>query len=444
MKIYIETLGCPKNTTDSEAVAGLLIHHGYKLVENAYDADVLMVNTCGFIHDAQEESIDNIIELSMVKKEIDGCLVVMGCLSQRYGQSLFDELPEVDLFIGVNEYENMHFLLENLVKGKRQMTINKSTQHVMDTGFRELSTPGYFAYLKIAEGCDNYCSYCIIPFIRGGFRSRPLDAIISEAQTLANNGVKEITLIAQDVTSYGNDLYGEYALPKLVKELVKVEGIHWIRLMYCYPHLITDELIDIIADEEKVCNYIDIPIQHCNNDMLKEMNRKNTKEELVEVIEKLRTKIPDIHIRTSLIAGLPNETDEKYEELRTFVEDMHLERVGVFKYSKEEGTKAARMPNQVEEEVKVERLNELMALQQSISLENNTKLIGKVLEVIIDEKQADEDVYIGRTQYDAIEIDNTVIIPSKVALKIGSFVNVTINEAWEYDLIGEVTDESSK
>jgi len=344
--------------------------------------------------------------------------------------------------MGVNDYENINTILNNKVKGKRELIINKSTDQVMDTGVRKLSTPKYFAYLKVAEGCDNYCSYCIIPFIRGGFRSRKMEDIIKEANTLANQGVKEITIIAQDVTSYGIDIYGEYKLSELVKELGKIEKLKWIRLLYCYPHLITDELINVIATEDKVCKYIDIPIQHCNNEMLVEMNRKNTKEDLIEVIGKLRKQVPGIHIRTSLIAGLPNESDEKFQELKDFVAEMKLERVGVFKYSKEEGTKAAKMENQIDEEIKIERLNELMEIQQRVALENNEAMVGKTLEVVVEEKQEDEDIYIGRSQYDAYEIDNSVMFESKDKLEIGSFVMVKINEALEYDLIGEIQNES--
>ncbi|MCG8484322.1 MAG: 30S ribosomal protein S12 methylthiotransferase RimO [Clostridia bacterium] len=441
MKVYIETLGCPKNTVDSESVANIMEAYGHQLVFNPDEAEVIMVNTCGFINDAKQESIDTILEMAAYKNHRCELLMVSGCLSQRYGQELFDELPEVDAMIGVNDYHNINQVIEDTLKKKRILTISPyNHQSFLDMG-QTIMTPNYTTYLKIAEGCDNRCSYCSIPFIRGAYRSRPFEDILNEANHLAEQGCKEITLVAQDTTNYGIDLYQSHRLPELVREMSKIESINWIRLMYCYPHLITEDLIRAIKETDKVCNYMDIPLQHCNNRLLKAMNRKATKEQSIEAIQNLRKAIPDIHIRTTLIVGLPGETEEEFQELVRFVKDMRFERMGVFTYSPEEGTSAYSMADQIDEEIKEMRRDTLMQLQQSISEEINQSKIGEIYTVLVEEKVDEEDVYIGRTQYDALEIDNAVIFKSNEILRPGTFVDLKIIDAVEYDLIGECVNE---
>ncbi len=441
MKVYIETLGCPKNTVDSESVANIMEAYGHQLVFNPDEAEVIMVNTCGFINDAKQESIDTILEMAAYKDQRCELLMVSGCLSQRYGKELFDELPEVDAMIGVNDYHNINQVIEDTLKKKRILTISPyNNQSFLDMG-QTIMTPNYTTYLKIAEGCDNRCSYCSIPFIRGAYRSRPFEDILNEANHLAEQGCKEITLVAQDTTNYGIDLYQSHRLPELVREMSKIEAINWIRLMYCYPHLITEDLIRAIKETDKVCNYMDIPLQHCNNRLLKAMNRKATKEQSIEAIQNLRKAIPDIHIRTTLIVGLPGETEEEFQELVRFVKDMRFERMGVFTYSPEEGTSAYSMADQIDEEIKEMRRDTLMQLQQSISEEINQSKIGEIYTVLVEEKVDEEDVYIGRTQYDALEIDNAVIFKSNEILRPGTFVDLKIIDAVEYDLIGECVNE---
>lgn len=444
MNIYIETLGCPKNIVDSEIISGVLKNNGYQLVDQPKNADIILVNTCGFINDAKEESIHTILTLSQYKKEKCKVLMVSGCLSERYGEELFKEMPEIDILMGVNDYENILEIISKARTHKRELYNSVCTNTVLDMNARALSTPQYTAYLKIAEGCDNYCSYCIIPYIRGSYRSRAIMDILQEAKRLVQEGIKEITLVAQDVTNYGIDLYDTYKIHELVQALSQIEDLKWIRLMYCYPHLITDELIEVIAQSDNVCKYIDIPIQHCSDSMLKKMNRKGNKEKIISVIHQLRKEVPNIHIRTSLIVGLPGETEKDFEELKQFVEDMKFERLGVFEYSPEEGTTAAKMDNQIDDRVKSQRRDELMRIQQSIAREINNKKKGKKIYVLVEEKVQDEDVYIGRTQYDAYEIDNSVIFTSNRLLKPGNFVRVKITDALEYDLIGEDINEPAQ
>lgn len=444
VNIYIETLGCPKNTVDSETVGGILEEHRYNIVFYPDEAEIILINTCGFINDAKQESIDTILEMAAYKQQRCQLLIVSGCLSQRYGKELFDELPEVDVMIGVNEYHHIHDILEKALQKERLLCVNPYTnQPFLNMGKTKI-TPQYTSYLKIAEGCDNRCAYCSIPYIRGEYRSRKFEEIIQEADDLAHNGCKEITLVAQDTTNYGIDLYQMYRLPQLIEEISKIEGIRWIRLLYCYPHLITEELIDAIKKSNKVCHYIDIPLQHCNSRILKAMNRKATKEECIQAIQNLRKAIPDIHIRTSFIVGFPGETHEEFQELVEFVKEMKFERMGVFTYSPEEDTTAYSMDNQVDEAIKEKRRDMLMEIQQSISKAINMNKIDKIYEVLIEEKVEDEDVYIGRTQYDAPEIDNTVMISSHKTLNIGDLVDVKIIDAMEYDLIGECAHESTQ
>lgn len=438
MNINIQTLGCMKNLNDSQQAGALLESYGHKIIDNPIDADVIIVNTCGFIDDAKRESIDRILSMANIK-EVDKKkkLVVSGCLSQRYVEELTKEMPEVDCFVGVNEYENLPQILERVYQGEK-IAIARAYDHGPLKSFeRKLPDNPYFMHLKIAEGCNNGCAYCIIPKIRGPFRSLPMEDVIKEAEHLAEAGCKELVLIAQDLTYYGKDIYGDFVLPKLLRKLCKIDGIQWIRLMYCYQERITDELIDVIANEDKICKYIDIPLQHSSDSVLKNMRRRTTQAEIQQTIDKLRNSIPEIHIRTTLIVGFPGETDEDFDNLYDFVERNKFERLGVFKYSREEGTSAAKMSNQVDEDVKEERLDSIMSLQMGISLEKNKEKIGSVMPVIIDE--IEEDSYVGRTQFDAFEIDNSVIFKAREnnSYNIGDIVNVRIIDAYDYDLVGE-------
>ncbi len=437
MKVYFETLGCPKNFYDTENAKGILEDAGFEICDNPETADFVVVNTCGFINDAKTESIERIFDMASAKRD-DAKLVVSGCLSKRYSEELFEEMPEADAFVGVNEYEKLPELLRRLSEnpGERKVLCENGYDEVLKPLPRKLDENPYTATIKIAEGCDNVCAYCIIPFIRGGYRSKKMEDVVAEACALAEAGCRELVLIAQDVTCYGLDLYGEYSLAKLLKKLCGIEGIRWIRLMYCYDDRITDELIETIATEEKICNYLDIPIQHASDAILSAMNRRSNKADLVAKLDKIRKAIPDIRIRTTLITGFPGETEKDHEELLEFVENQKFARLGVFAYSMEEGTAAGEMENQVDEDVKAQRLDEIMRIQREISLENNRRLIGETMEVMVDERDEDGS-YIGRTRYDAPEIDNAVIFTSSRELKAGDIVNVKIEDAFDYDLTGE-------
>ena len=433
MKVFIQTLGCEKNTVDSENAAALLEKAGCSIVQTPEDADCFIVNTCGFIADAKMQSIETIFDLSRIKTE-GKKLIVTGCLSQRYSKELAREMPEVDAFLGVNDYSG----LANVVLGraeKRTFCSNASPVYE-ELGPRTLTTVPWSRSIKIAEGCSNICSYCAIPFIRGRYRSRREEDILKEAEQLAKEGCRELVIIAQDVTFYGRDLGINDALPSLLKKLCLIEGIHWIRLMYCYEDEISDELIDTIRSEDKICKYIDIPLQHCVDHVLKDMNRKSTSSSIDSTVRKLRKLIPGIVIRTTLISGFPGETKEDAAALMSFVEKTRFERLGVFAFSKEEGTKAAQMPGQVRKDVRERRRDRIMELQRGISLENNMMLIGRTLEVLIEERES-EGTYIGRSCMDAPEIDNCVIFTSSRELQCGNFVNVLINDAFDYDLSGE-------
>lgn len=436
MKIYIETLGCPKNFNDSQVAAGILEDENHIIVNNLEEADIIMVNTCGFINDAKTESIEKILEMAEYKE--DGKkLVVSGCLSQRYGEELYKEMPEVDLFVGVNEYEKLPELFENLSESfsARAVVCGGSVSDVLEPQRRKLSDNPYTATIKIAEGCNNICAYCIIPKIRGKYRSKREEDILKEAEQLAAAGCRELILIAQDVTYYGMDLYGELRLAKLLRKLCRVEGIRWIRLMYCYEDRITDELIQVMAEEEKICNYLDIPIQHGSDSVLRAMNRRSTSASIANTLNRLRAAIPDIHIRTTLIVGFPGETEEDYDTLVDFIEREKFERLGVFAYSQEENTPAGEMEQQIAEDIKAERLDGIMRRQIEISLEKNQEKIGKTLEVLVDEME-EPGSFIGRTRYDAPEIDNAVIFTSSRALAAGDIVKVLIQDAFDYDLVG--------
>lgn len=428
MKIAIETLGCPKNVNDSRRVMGLLKDSDHEIVEDPSQADAIIVNTCGFINDAKVESIDTILEMANYEDKI---LVVSGCLSQRYGNELFQEIPEIDIMLGVNDYGKLPAMLEEAqdFTDQRQMAVCPyASSH--EIGNMVLDQGQYSATVKISEGCDNRCAYCIIPAIRGAYRERPAQVILSEVRDLASKGIKEVILIAQDVTAYSN-------LPGLLRDMVQIEGVEWIRLMYCYEERISDELIEVMASQDKICNYIDIPIQHASDKILRSMRRRSTKQSLYETIGKLRERIPDIAIRTTLIVGFPGETEEDFNQLYDFVDDMKFDRLGVFAYSREEGTEAGQIDNQIPEDVKARRLDAIMMKQNEISLQKNREKIGRNLRVIV-ESQDDEGTYIGRTQYDAPDIDNSVIFSSDDQLKPGDMVDVLIEDAFDYDLVGRL------
>jgi len=434
MKVYMETLGCPKNFNDTQVAKGIMVNGGIEIVDEIESADVMILNTCGFINDAKKESIDRIFELADYK-EMGKKLIVSGCLSERYSKDLVDEMPEVDAFMGVNEYEKLPEILNQLEEAKTKDFVTGCPNMQLDIMPRILDENPYTATLKIAEGCNNKCAYCVIPSIRGGFRSKKKEDVIEEAKWLASKGCKELILIAQDVTLYGSDLYDKPMLPELVTELCKIDGIEWIRLMYCYEDRITDELIEVMAREEKVCNYIDIPIQHSSDNVLKGMNRRSTEKSIRNTISRLKAAIPDIHIRTTLITGFPGETEEDFDNLLEFVEEMRFARLGAFAYSQEENTPAGEREEQIPEEIKAQRQDAVMRRQLDISLETNREKIGKVLEVMVEEMDEDGS-FIGRTRYDAPEIDNSVIFRSDRELKAGMIVNVKIEDAFDYDLTG--------
>jgi ribosomal protein S12 methylthiotransferase len=434
MKIYMETLGCPKNFNDTEVAKGIMKENGFEISENIKDSDVLIVNTCGFINDAKKESIDRILALADCKDKKKK-LIVSGCLSQRYSEELYEEMPEVDCFIGVNEYEQLPEILHKMQGEDRIKMVTSYEIGLLDERPRVLDDNPYSATLKIAEGCNNTCAFCIIPKIRGKFRSKKMEDIIEEAKFLAENGCKELVLIAQDVTFYGRDIYGKLALPQLLKELCKIDGIQWIRLMYCYEDRINDELIQVMKEEPKICNYIDIPIQHSSDSILNSMKRRSTEKSIRETIAKLKAAMPDIHIRTTLITGFPGETEADFEKLLDFVEEMKFPRLGVFAYSQEEGTVAGEMEEQIDEEIKEQRRDAIMRRQLDISLEINKSKIGEIFEVLVDSKDQDG-AYIGRTVYDAPEIDNSVIFTSERDLTPGDMVKVRILDAFDYDLTG--------
>jgi ribosomal protein S12 methylthiotransferase len=444
IKISFISLGCDKNLVDSEVMLGLLRDKGYKLINDEREADVIVVNTCGFIQDAKEESIETIIEMGQYK-ENGNCkaLIVTGCLAQRYQEELIKEMPEIDAILGTANYDKVIEAVESVLKDKKYIAFEDKDRIPDRYINRVISSVGYYAYLKIAEGCDNHCTYCIIPKIRGKIKSRTIESLVEETKYLAKKGVKELILVAQDTTKYGIDLYGEKKLPVLLKELCKIEGIEWIRLLYCYPEEITEELIKVMKEEEKILNYLDMPIQHANNDILKRMARKGTKEQIKDAIMKLRASIPDICLRTTLITGFPGETKEQFEDMKEFVEDIRFDRLGVFTYSPEEDTPAALFEDQIEQDVKEKRKDEIMVVQQSISKSINEELVGKVFSVIIEGYIPEDKVYCGRSYRDAPDVDGIVFVTSPYELITGDIVKVKICSSNEYDLIGEVYYEFS-
>ena len=437
-KVGMISLGCPKNQVDAEIMLKKLVDAGYILVQEADKADVVIVNTCGFIEDAKKESIDAILEMADFKS--DGLLqkiIVTGCLAQRYADEIFSEIPEVDGVIGIGANADIVAACDALFESDEQYSSFPEKEELPLNGGRILTTPEYTAYLKIAEGCSNRCSYCAIPSIRGDFRSREMEDVLEEAKMLCEKGVKEIILVAQDTTKYGEDIYGELKLPELLRELNKIENLQWIRLLYCYPDRITDELIDAIAENEKVCHYIDIPMQHADGEVLKAMNRKGDKESLLALVEKIRAKIPDVVLRTTFITGFPGETEEAFTTLSEFVNEAKLDRVGCFAYSREEGTPAYDFDNQIDPEVAAERAEVIMNQQYTIAEAKLDECIGKTLDVLVEGYDPYTDSYYGRTYMDAPDIDNNVILTSGYRIDDGDIVPVEIFDKDEYSLIGE-------
>ena len=439
MNILFISLGCDKNLVDSEVMLGLLDKKGYQIVDSEEDADIIVVNTCCFIHDAKEESIQTILEMAEYKKEGKlKALIVTGCLAQRYQQEIIDEIPEVDAVLGTTSYDHIVEAVEEALAGNGHVIL-EDVDALPDVKEKRLvTTGGHYAYMKIAEGCDKHCTYCIIPKLRGNYRSVPMEKLLAEAKDLAEQGVKELILVAQETTVYGKDLYGEKSLHKLLRELCKISGIQWIRILYCYPEEIYDELIQTIKEENKVCHYLDLPIQHASDAVLKRMGRRTSKAQLVEIIEKLRKEIPDISLRTTLITGFPGETQEQHEELKDFVDEMEFDRLGVFTYSPEEDTPAATMTEQISEEVKEDRQAELMELQQEIAFDLAEDMVGREVLVMIEGKVADENAYVGRTYKDAPNVDGLIFINTDEELMSGDFARVRVTGALEYDLIGEL------
>lgn len=439
MKILFISLGCDKNLADTEVMLGLLASRGYEMTDDETQADIIVINTCCFIHDAKEESIQNILEMAEYKKTGQvKALIVTGCLAQRYRQEILEEIPEVDEVLGTSAYDKILDAVDAALAGKQEVLLADIDALPLPETKRLVTTGGHFAYLKIAEGCDKHCTYCIIPKIRGNFRSVPMERLVKEAKELAEQGVKELILVAQETTLYGKDLYGEKSLHVLIKELCKISGIRWIRILYCYPEEITDDLIQVMKEEPKVCHYLDLPIQHANDEILKRMGRRTSKQELIDIIGKLRREIPDICLRTTLITGFPGETKEQHEELMDFVDEMEFDRLGVFTYSPEEDTPAAVMPDQIDEEVKEKRQAELMELQQDIAFDNAQDMVGREVLVMIEGKVADENAYVGRTYRDAPNVDGLIFINTDEELLSGDFARVKVTGAVDYDLIGEL------
>lgn len=436
--IGMVSLGCAKNQTDAETMLGILSEKGHRLVADPENADIIVVNTCGFIESAKQESIDAILEMAEYKKGRCRLLIASGCLAERYHDDILKELPEVDAVVGTGDYDKIAEIIEKALTGEKPVLAGHIDRTPEEGLSRVLTTPPHTAYLKIADGCNNRCTYCAIPLIRGKFRSRKIEDIVSEAELLAENGVKELILIAQDTTRYGEDLYGSYTLPRLLEELCKISKIEWIRVHYFYTEAVTEELIDVMAKNEKICNYIDMPIQHINNDILRKMARRTNRAEIEEKIAMIRKKMPDCTIRTSLIVGFPSETDEQFEELYDFVGKIKFDRAGVFAYSKEENTPAASFDGQIDEETKNARLDKLMSLQQQISYENNKSKISSVLEVITEGYDADNFMYFGRSRADSIGVDSLVYFAAEDEVQSGEIVKVEILDADEYDLTGRM------
>ena len=439
MKILFISLGCDKNLVDTEVMLGMLASRGYEMTNDEQEAEIIVINTCCFIHDAKEESIQNILEMAEYKKNGSAkALIVTGCMAERYRQEILDEIPEVDEVLGTTAYDRILDAVDAALAGQHEvMTADLDALPLPETK-RLVTTGGHFAYLKIAEGCDKHCTYCIIPKIRGNFRSVPMERLLKEAQDLAEQGVKELILVAQETTLYGKDLYGEKSLPKLLRELCKISGIRWIRILYCYPEEITDELIQVMKEEPKISHYLDLPIQHANDTILKRMGRRTSKQELIDIVQKLRKEIPDICLRTTLITGFPGETQEQHEEVMEFIDTLEFDRLGAFTYSPEEDTPAATFEDQIDEEVKEDRQADIMELQQEIAFDKAEDMIGREVLVMIEGKVADENAYVGRTYRDAPNVDGLIFINTDVELISGDFAKVKVTGALDYDLIGDL------
>lgn len=442
MKIMFISLGCDKNLVDTESMLGILRQKNFEFTDDETQAEVIVVNTCCFINDAKEESINTILEMAQMKQD-GACraLIVAGCLAHRYQNELIEEIPEVDAYIGTTSYDKIAEVINSVLEGKGYNVVDDADRLVQTEPERIITTGGYFEYLKIAEGCDKHCTYCIIPKVRGNFRSYPMEYLIKQAENMAEKGVKELILVAQETTLYGVDLYGKKSLADLIRKLAKIEGLQWIRILYCYPEEIDDSLIEVMKNEPKVCHYLDMPIQHASDNILKRMGRRTTGQELVDIIGKLREEIPDIALRTTLITGFPGETEEDYRQLLDFVDKMEFDRLGVFTYSPEEDTPAAEFPNQIDEDVKISRRDGIMELQQEVSIDKSAEMVGRVLECMVEGKIEDDDVYVARSYKDAPNVDGYVFINTDANLMSGDIVKVQIDGSTEYDLIGSLMSD---
>ena len=441
-KVLFISLGCDKNLADSEEMLGMLVENGYEITNDESEAEAIVINTCAFIHDAKEESVNSILEMAQYKETGKlKALLVTGCLAQRYQKEIIKEIPEVDAVLGTGSWDELIQALDKAFEGEKYLDFQSIDRVPQAGGKRVITTGGYYDYLKIAEGCDKCCTYCIIPRLRGKYRSIPMEKLVAQAEYLASQGVRELIVVAQETTVYGKELYGEKSLHILLRKLCRIPGIQWIRILYCYPEEIYPELIQTMKEERKICHYLDLPIQHCNDRILKRMGRRTTKAELIQIVETLRKEIPDIILRTTLITGFPGETQEEHEELMEFIDTMEFDRLGVFTYSAEEDTPAAKMPDQIEEEEKQRRQAELMELQQEISIDKGNARIGSEVEVMVEGKVADENAYVARTYGDAPGVDGYLFINTDTQLMSGDFAMVHVTGALEYDLIGELEDE---
>lgn len=438
MKILFVSLGCDKNLVDTENMLGILKNKGFEFTDDEWEADIIAINTCCFIGDAKQESINTILEMAEHKKDARcKVLVVAGCLAHRYQDEIIKEIPEVDAFVGTSSYDKIADMINSVLEEKGISNfVEDANRMPMVEADRIVTTPGYYEYLKIAEGCDKHCTYCVIPKVRGSFRSFPIEYLVNQTKKLVEGGVKEIILVAQETTLYGVDLYGKKSLPKLLHNLGLIEGLKWIRILYCYPEEINDELIEAIKNEPKVCHYLDMPIQHASDNVLKRMGRKTDKQELLDIVAKLRKEIPDIALRTTLIAGFPGETQADHEEVMEFIDEVEFDRLGVFTYSREEDTPAATMPDQIDQDIMDTWRDELMALQQEISIDKSAQMVGKTIDVMVEGYIAEDNTYVGRSYKDAPNVDGMVFFECDRELMSGDFVSVKITGSTEYDLMG--------
>lgn len=441
MKILFVSLGCDKNLVDTENMLGILKNKGFEFTDDEWEADIIAINTCCFIGDAKQESINTILEMAEHKKDARcKVLVVAGCLAHRYQDEIIKEIPEVDAFVGTSSYDKIADMINSVLEEKGISNFVEDANRMPMVETDRIVTPGYYEYLKIAEGCDKHCTYCVIPKVRGSFRSFPIEYLVNQTKKLVEGGVKEIILVAQETTLYGVDLYGKKSLPKLLHNLGLIEGLEWIRILYCYPEEINDELIEAIKNEPKVCHYLDMPIQHASDNILKRMGRRTSKQELTDIVAKLRREIPDIALRTTLITGFPGETDVDHEEVMQFIDECEFDRLGVFTYSREEDTVAAQMPDQIDEEIKEKYRDELMQLQQEISADRSAAMIGRIVRVMIEGFIPEDNTYVGRSYKDAPNVDGLVFVECDRELMSGDFIDVKITGSTEYDLIGTIVE----